>query len=107
MIPRGRGKTINTSSLQSEVGRPSIAPYTAAKGRGEDADQVHVQRMGEARNPSERHWAGLFQDRDEPRLVQQPDLRRLGAWPHACRTLGEVSELKGVAVFLASTLRAT
>ena len=32
MIPRKRGKIINICSVQSELGRPSIAPYTASKG---------------------------------------------------------------------------
>ena len=32
MIGRERGKIVNICSLMSEVGRPTIAPYTAAKG---------------------------------------------------------------------------
>ncbi|MBI5276799.1 MAG: SDR family NAD(P)-dependent oxidoreductase, partial [Burkholderiales bacterium] len=32
MIPRRRGKMINICSVQSELGRPNIAPYTASKG---------------------------------------------------------------------------
>ncbi len=32
MIPRGRGKIINISSVQAEMARPTIAPYTASKG---------------------------------------------------------------------------
>jgi gluconate 5-dehydrogenase len=32
MAERGRGKIINICSLMSEVARPTIAPYTAAKG---------------------------------------------------------------------------
>ncbi len=32
MLPRGYGKIINTCSVMSELGRPSIAPYTASKG---------------------------------------------------------------------------
>ncbi|NBT56162.1 MAG: SDR family NAD(P)-dependent oxidoreductase, partial [Betaproteobacteria bacterium] len=32
MIPRRRGKIINICSVQSELGRPGIAPYTASKG---------------------------------------------------------------------------
>ncbi|MBI5278395.1 MAG: SDR family NAD(P)-dependent oxidoreductase, partial [Burkholderiales bacterium] len=32
MIPRRRGKIINICSVQSELGRPNIAPYTASKG---------------------------------------------------------------------------
>jgi gluconate 5-dehydrogenase len=31
MIGRGRGKIINIWSVQSELGRPNIAPYTASK----------------------------------------------------------------------------
>lgn len=32
MIPRKRGKIINICSMQSELGRPTIAPYAASKG---------------------------------------------------------------------------
>ena len=32
MIPRQRGKIINICSVQSEIGRPNIAPYMASKG---------------------------------------------------------------------------
>jgi len=32
MIPRRRGKIINIASLASELARPTVAPYTAAKG---------------------------------------------------------------------------
>ena len=33
MIDRRRGKIINICSVQSELGRPNIAPYTAARAR--------------------------------------------------------------------------
>ncbi|WP_048852455.1 SDR family NAD(P)-dependent oxidoreductase, partial [Komagataeibacter europaeus] len=32
MLPRGRGKIVNICSVQSELARPGIAPYTATKG---------------------------------------------------------------------------
>src|SRR5208283_2524865 len=32
MIPRGRGRIVNVCSVQSELARPNIAPYTASKG---------------------------------------------------------------------------
>jgi gluconate 5-dehydrogenase len=32
MIPRGHGKIISIGSMQSEIARPTIAPYTASKG---------------------------------------------------------------------------
>lgn len=32
MIPRGSGKIVNVCSVQTDLARPTIAPYTAAKG---------------------------------------------------------------------------
>ncbi len=32
MIARSRGKIVNICSVMSELGRPTIAPYTASKG---------------------------------------------------------------------------
>ncbi|WP_157156862.1 MULTISPECIES: SDR family oxidoreductase [unclassified Diaminobutyricimonas] len=32
MIPRGKGKIINIASVQTDLARPTIAPYTASKG---------------------------------------------------------------------------
>ena len=32
MIPRGKGSIINICSVMSELGRPTVVPYTAAKG---------------------------------------------------------------------------
>ncbi|WP_208007699.1 SDR family oxidoreductase [Labedella endophytica] len=32
MIPRGRGKVVNICSVQTDLARPTIGPYTAAKG---------------------------------------------------------------------------
>jgi gluconate 5-dehydrogenase len=32
MVQRGRGKIVNICSVQSKLGRPTIAPYTATKG---------------------------------------------------------------------------
>ena len=32
MIPRGRGKIVNICSVQTDLARPTIAPYIAAKG---------------------------------------------------------------------------
>ena len=48
MIPRGRGKIINTCSLGSELARADHRPLHHVEGRGEDADQGDVRRMGEA-----------------------------------------------------------
>jgi gluconate 5-dehydrogenase len=102
MIARGRGRIINIGSVQSELGRPSIAPYAASKGavkmltRGMCADwarhglQVNGIAPGYFRTPLNRA------------LVENADFT---AWLKA-RTpagrWGEVEELGGAAVFLAS-----
>ena len=101
MIARGRGKIINSASVQSELARPGIAPYAAAKGavrnltRGMATDwarhglQVNAIAPGYFRTPLNR---ALVEDAD------------FSAWL-AARTpagrWGEVGELVGAAVFLA------
>ena len=46
MVPRGRGKIVNIGSIQSSLGRPSIAPLRRVQGRGRDADEEPVRRVG-------------------------------------------------------------
>ena len=102
MIPRGRGKIINIASLQSEVGRPTIAPYTASKGavkmltRGMCADWARHGLQVNAIGP------GYF---DTPMNRPLRDDPAFDAWLRA-RTpagrWGQVEELCGAAVFLAS-----
>jgi gluconate 5-dehydrogenase len=65
MIPRGRGKIINIASVQSELARPGIAPYTARRARSA-SHAWHVHRLGEARPAGQCDRAGLFQDSVEP-----------------------------------------
>ncbi|HVY21512.1 MAG TPA: SDR family oxidoreductase [Bauldia sp.] len=102
MIPRGKGKIVNTCSLTSEVGRATIAPYTAAKGAVKmltramcvewAAHGIQVNGIGPGYFKTELNRA-LF---DDPAftdwLIKRTPARR---W-------GDVGELKGAAVFLAS-----
>ncbi len=102
MIPRGRGKIVNICSLQSELGRPTIAPYTAAKGavkmltKGMCAEWaghgIQVNGIGPGYFKTEMNRA-LFSDAEFDAWVRQR--APAGRW-------GEVAELKGVAIFLAS-----
>lgn len=102
MIARGRGKIINIASVQSELARPGIAPYTAAKGavrnltRGMATDWARHGLQVNAIAP------GYFRTPLNQALVDNPDF---SAWL-AARTpagrWGEVGELIGAAVFLAS-----
>jgi gluconate 5-dehydrogenase len=101
MIPRGRGKIINIASVQSELARPGIAPYTATKGavknltRGMCADWAKHGLQINAIAP------GYFKTPLNQALVDNPDFScwlekrtPAGRW-------GNVEELIGAAVFLA------
>ena len=102
MIPRGRGKIINVASVQSELARPSIAPYTATKGavrnltRGMCTDWARYGLQVNAIAP------GYFRTPLNQALVDDPEF---SAWLEK-RTpagrWGDVAELVGAAVFLAS-----
>jgi len=102
MIARGHGKIINICSVQSELGRPSIAPYAASKGavkmltKGMCADWARHGLQINGLGP------GYFETELTAALVQDAAftdwLRKrtpAGRWGH-------VGELVGAAVFLAS-----
>ncbi len=102
MIGRGRGKIINIGSVQSTLGRQTIAPYTATKGavalltRGMCADWARHGIQANALSP------GYFRTELNRALV---DDAAFSDW--LCRRTpsgrwGEVVELGGAAVFLAS-----
>jgi len=100
MIPRGKGKIINIASVQSELARPGIAPYTATKGavrnltRGMCTDWAKHGLQVNAIAP------GYFKTPLNKALV---DNAEFSAWLEK-RTpagrWGNVDELIGAAVFL-------
>ncbi|CAN7211676.1 SDR family oxidoreductase [Devosia sp. LjRoot3] len=102
MISRGRGKIINIASVQAELARPGIAPYTATKGavrnltRGMCTDWAKYGLQINAIAP------GYFKTPLNQALVDNPEF---SAWLEK-RTpagrWGNVEELVGAAVFLAS-----
>jgi gluconate 5-dehydrogenase len=102
MIPRGRGKMINICSVQSELGRPSIAPYTASKG----AVKMLTKGMAIDWGPHGLQVNGLgpgyFKTELNQALVDNPDFSAwlIGRTPS--RRWGDVGDLVGAAVFLAS-----
>jgi len=102
MIPRKRGSMINICSVQSELGRPSIAPYAASKGglkmltKGMAIDWgqfgIRVNGLGPGYFATELNKALVA---DETFSSWLCDRTPLGRW-------GDVDELTGAAVFLAS-----
>ena len=102
MITRGKGKIINIGSVQSELARPNIAPYTATKGairnltRGMCTDWAKYGLQINAIAP------GYFRTEMNQALV---DNAEFSAWLEKRTPAGRwgyVDELIGAAVFLAS-----
>ena len=102
MIPRKSGSMINICSVQSELGRPSIAPYAASKGglkmltKGMAIDWgqhgIRVNGLGPGYFATELNKALVADEKFSDWLC---DRTPLGRW-------GKVEELTGAAVFLAS-----
>jgi gluconate 5-dehydrogenase len=102
MIKRQRGKIINICSVQSELGRPSIAPYTATKGavkmltKGMCADWAKHNIQINAIGP------GYFKTPLNQALVDNPEFSSWLEKRTPAGRWGDVEELMGAAVFLAS-----
>ena len=102
MIPRGRGKIINVCSVQSELGRPNIAPYTATKGavkmftKGMAIDWgkygLQVNGLGPGYFKTDMNMALVADEKFTEWLVGRTPSRR---W-------GDVEDLVGAAIFLSS-----
>lgn len=101
MIARGRGKIINIGSVQSEMARPGIAPYTATKGavrnltRGMCADWARHGLQVNAIAP------GYFRTPLNQALVKDPEFSSWLEKRTPAGRWGNVEELVGAAVFLA------
>ena len=101
MIARGRGKIINIASVQSELARPGIAPYTATKGavrnltRGMATDWAKHGLQINAIAP------GYFETPLNQALVDDPAFSEWLAKRTPAARWGKVEELVGAAVFLA------
>ena len=102
MIERKRGKIINICSVQSELARPGTAPYMASKGavknltKGMAVDWaphgLNVNGIG----------PGYFKTELTEKLVNDPEFNDWLIKRTPARRWGEVEELGGAAVYLAS-----
>ncbi len=102
MIARGRGKIINVCSVQSELGRPAIAPYTASKG----AVKMLTKGMAIDWGPHGLQVNGLgpgyFKTELTDALVKDEQFTAWLTNRTPSRRWGDLEDLAGACVFLAS-----
>jgi gluconate 5-dehydrogenase len=102
MIPRGHGKIINICSVQSELGRPGIAPYAASKGavkmltKSMCADWAGYGLQVNGLGP------GYFETELTKPLVENEEFSNWLCRRTPAGRWGKVEELGGAVVFLAA-----
>jgi gluconate 5-dehydrogenase len=102
MIPRGRGKIVNICSVMSELGRATIAPYTASKGAVKMLTKAMCAEFAKHGITANGISPGYFGTELNQALMAD---EKFSGWVCA-RTpagrWGKVEELQGAAIFLAS-----
>lgn len=102
MIPRQRGKIINICSVQSELGRPNIAPYMASKGAVKMLTKGMAIDWGPHGIQVNGLGPGYFKTELNEKLVADEQFSSWLTGRTPSRRWGDVAELGGAAVFLAS-----
>ena len=101
MILRGKGQIINIASVQSELARTNIAPYTASKGAVKMLTKGMATDWGKHGLRANALAPGYFRTELNKALVEE----KFSTWLSARTPLGrwgDVQELVGAAIFLAS-----
>ncbi|RKZ97561.1 MAG: gluconate 5-dehydrogenase [Gammaproteobacteria bacterium] len=102
MMDRRAGKIINIGSVQSELGRPTIVPYTATKGGVKMLTKGMATEYGKYNIQVNGIGPGYFSTELTRPLVED---EKFNAWLCArtpAERWGDPAELKGAAIFLAS-----
>jgi len=102
MIPRRRGKIINIASVQSELGRPTIAPYTATKGAVKMLTKGMCIDWGRHNIQVNGIGPGYMVTPLNQALVDDPDFTAWLEKRTPAGRWGQVEELIGAAIYLAS-----
>ena len=103
MVPRRRGRIVNVASVQSELGRPGIAPYAASKGGVKMLTKGMAIDLGPHGITVNGLGPGYFKTELNAALVANPEFSQWLINRTPSRRGGEVdADLGGAAVFLAS-----
>ncbi len=102
MIPRGRGKIINICSLMSELGRNTIAPYTAAKGGVKMLTKAMCTEWAVHGIQANGIGPGYIATDMNRALMDNPEFDAWVKKRTPAARWGDIDDLKGAAIFLAS-----
>ncbi len=102
MIPRGHGKIICIGSMQSEIARPSIAPYTASKGAVKNLVKGMATDWARHGLQCNGIGPGYFVTDMTKALVADPEFDSWLKGRTPAHRWGTVSELVGAAIFLSA-----
>ena len=102
MVARGRGAIVNVASLMSELGRPSIVPYTAAKGGVRQLTRGLATELGPTGVRVNAIAPGYFLTEMNRALIDDPSFDGWVRGRTPMRRWGNPDELAGLAVFLCS-----
>ena len=101
MVARGRGRIINTCSVQSELGRPGTAAYAASKGAVKMLTKGMAIDLGPHGINVNGLGPGYFKTELTAPLVADPAFNTWLLNRTPAKRWGDVEELAGAAVFLA------
>ena len=103
MIPRKRGKIINISSLASELARPTIAPYTAAKAGIKNLTKSMAVEWAASGIQANAIGPGYMLTDMNQALMSNTDFNNWLMSRVPAKRWGNPDELVGAAIFLASS----
>ena len=102
MVPRKRGKIVNIGSVQSELGRPTIIPYTASKGAVKMMTRGLAAELGKHNIQSNAIGPGYFATERNAALMADEAFSSWLCNRTPAGRWGETKELIGAAIFLSS-----
>ena len=102
MIARGRGKIINIGSLASELARPTVGPYTTAKGGIRNLTRSMAVEWAASGIQANAIGPGYMLTDMNEALVKNADFNTWLMSRIPSKRWGRPEELVGAAVFLAS-----
>jgi gluconate 5-dehydrogenase len=102
MIPRQKGKIINICSLQSELGRPSIAPYATAKGGLKMLTKAMATEWARHNIQVNAIGPGYFKTNMTKALYENPEFDAWLCNRTPAHRWGNPEELIGTLIYLAS-----